>query len=347
MIYTHEAYNITIVHIFFPQEVLYQTTVTFEPGETKAYITAILPMYLVKIFNQMDDFVYANLTVPSMPFWYGKYLAPDESVEYALFIGYYRLYVTYPNGTTECISFTVTEDMTIMINGFTITQVIGLLSKTVIGFYDQLGNYLPFERFRVYYVITDEPETPSPAAFQPLLDNEIFMRPDQYLHIKVYDRWNWTLLVKYNINYQRYLAFTITVYTFKIVSFQSDFVLLQLRRNESSYWYQEWIAPNEIRTYYLGPGYYYLMLSFRDGQTISEGFKLDTHLTYVIAGWTIEKLAGRIDLEFTRFLPISVKSVWTGEEIPLSSLDIRINGCLLYTSPSPRDLSTSRMPSSA
>ena len=33
----------------------------------------------------------------------------------------------------------------------------------------------------------------------------------------------------------------------------------------------------------------------------------------------------------------------SGEEINR----IRFNGCLLYTSPSPRDLSTSRMPSSA
>ena len=40
-----------------------------------------------------------------------------------------------------------------------------------------------------------------------------------------------------------------------------------------------------------------------------------------------------------------------GKEIPLSNLEIASDGimsaCLLYTSPSPRDLSTSRMPSSA
>ena len=37
-----------------------------------------------------------------------------------------------------------------------------------------------------------------------------------------------------------------------------------------------------------------------------------------------------------------------GKEINLRSpKDSIINGCLLYTSPSPRDLSTSRMPSSA
>ena len=35
---------------------------------------------------------------------------------------------------------------------------------------------------------------------------------------------------------------------------------------------------------------------------------------------------------------------WTAEEI---DLDTDIKDCLLYTSPSPRDLSTSRMPSSA
>ena len=32
---------------------------------------------------------------------------------------------------------------------------------------------------------------------------------------------------------------------------------------------------------------------------------------------------------------------------PIDKGSIKFNGCLLYTSPSPRDLSTSRMPSSA
>ena len=36
---------------------------------------------------------------------------------------------------------------------------------------------------------------------------------------------------------------------------------------------------------------------------------------------------------------------WLGWQIPIRTDDI--HGCLLYTSPSPRDLSTSRMPSSA
>ena len=33
--------------------------------------------------------------------------------------------------------------------------------------------------------------------------------------------------------------------------------------------------------------------------------------------------------------------------LPKAELHLHIEGCLLYTSPSPRDLSTSRMPSSA
>ena len=35
------------------------------------------------------------------------------------------------------------------------------------------------------------------------------------------------------------------------------------------------------------------------------------------------------------------------EQLALVSKDIKLYTCLLYTSPSPRDLSTSRMPSSA
>ena len=38
--------------------------------------------------------------------------------------------------------------------------------------------------------------------------------------------------------------------------------------------------------------------------------------------------------------------VWRGKDDQLSALDLYCS-CLLYTSPSPRDLSTSRMPSSA
>ena len=36
-----------------------------------------------------------------------------------------------------------------------------------------------------------------------------------------------------------------------------------------------------------------------------------------------------------------------GHDIDLNDARLRVYGCLLYTSPSPRDLSTSRMPSSA
>ena len=42
----------------------------------------------------------------------------------------------------------------------------------------------------------------------------------------------------------------------------------------------------------------------------------------------------------------SVKRLFRDQDMSLSRLE-RICGCLLYTSPSPRDLSTSRMPSSA
>ena len=36
-----------------------------------------------------------------------------------------------------------------------------------------------------------------------------------------------------------------------------------------------------------------------------------------------------------------------GLELGLGELEVAVTACLLYTSPSPRDLSTSRMPSSA
>ena len=43
-----------------------------------------------------------------------------------------------------------------------------------------------------------------------------------------------------------------------------------------------------------------------------------------------------------------MKSIrWAGRKIPNSTNQIRIQVCLLYTSPSPRDATLSRMPSSA
>ena len=48
----------------------------------------------------------------------------------------------------------------------------------------------------------------------------------------------------------------------------------------------------------------------------------------------------------TRLSETSLKRLIAGEEIVLAELGL-FSFCLLYTSPSPRDLSTSRMPSSA
>ena len=53
----------------------------------------------------------------------------------------------------------------------------------------------------------------------------------------------------------------------------------------------------------------------------------------------------RLKVQVEEISPESVIEVDTLEE--LSQLDSRYKTCLLYTSPSPRDLSTSRMPSSA
>ena len=55
------------------------------------------------------------------------------------------------------------------------------------------------------------------------------------------------------------------------------------------------------------------------------------------------KLQKELNVRTVRILPVLI--VWV--EIIMFSVGRRISGCLLYTSPSPRDLSTSRMPSSA
>ena len=55
-----------------------------------------------------------------------------------------------------------------------------------------------------------------------------------------------------------------------------------------------------------------------------------------------------VGTSFAIIIPTSTVSVLTHHKFKAVDFDIVKNyGCLLYTSPSPRDLSTSRMPSSA
>ena len=57
-------------------------------------------------------------------------------------------------------------------------------------------------------------------------------------------------------------------------------------------------------------------------------------------------LIDEIEVEFAEGLNILTGETGAGKSIILGSVNLAL-GCLLYTSPSPRDLSTSRMPSSA
>ena len=70
---------------------------------------------------------------------------------------------------------------------------------------------------------------------------------------------------------------------------------------------------------------------------------------FASVGWGIATLAG---LDFANASVVGVACMFSSTIIglkllPTTVLHHRHTGCLLYTSPSPRDLSTSRMPSSA
>ena len=55
----------------------------------------------------------------------------------------------------------------------------------------------------------------------------------------------------------------------------------------------------------------------------------------------------RKEIEMNTTLGIQVKDIMNRGELVSDELVLKIVSCLLYTSPSPRDLTTSRMPSSA
>ena len=62
---------------------------------------------------------------------------------------------------------------------------------------------------------------------------------------------------------------------------------------------------------------------------------------------TADKIANSINTAIAANTAKTTNATHTGDVTGSGSLTIASNACLLYTSPSPRDLSTSRMPSSA
>ena len=64
-------------------------------------------------------------------------------------------------------------------------------------------------------------------------------------------------------------------------------------------------------------------------------------------------VSGRLKSKFKKYSQIGISSGQSGAEVAKSMLshygisDVKIVDCLLYTSPSPRDRTRSRMPSSA
>ena len=71
------------------------------------------------------------------------------------------------------------------------------------------------------------------------------------------------------------------------------------------------------------------------GRTLS---KTDKGFVLINSPEYAEELAKYFELDMNKSKPITA---------PISPSQEKLNDCLLYTSPSPRDLSTSRMPSSA
>ena len=80
-----------------------------------------------------------------------------------------------------------------------------------------------------------------------------------------------------------------------------------------------------------------------DLPTMNSVSNTDTLFMLEISSETQAKLSDVISIADTRF----ESEIYIGENLITNPLNLRFKDCLLYTSPSPRDLSTSRMPSSA
>ena len=196
--------------------------------------------------------------------------------------------------------------------------------QTRISYFDQKGDYIPFESVFTYYNLSWA--TVTTPDYQALYSNVFTMDPAQYLSIKVLDRWGNILLEQKNLEYQEFYNFTLMMYTFKLVSFQDDFIYMMLKPVDAVNWYTEWIAPKEIEEEHLYPGTYNLTIQFKNGTEIHETFDLTTDVTYIVSGWTLSKLAGRVDINFAHFMGISLKNNYTGLPLSAGHFTFYING---------------------
>ena len=261
-----------------------------------------------------------------------------ENPEYGTKIVVYKpshwsFYLISPNATvteySDRIEITDTQPVTYDIY-FTSTDFQNYPRQYTsrISYFNTKNEYIPFEAVFTYYNLSwSEVESPE---YSPLYSSVFTMDRAQYLSIKVVDRWGSVLLEAKNLTYQEFYNFTLPMYTFKIVSFQEDFVYMKLKRAESADWYTEWIAPGEIEEEYLASGWYNLTLVFKNGTEYHEDFYLDTDMTYVITGWTLERLRGEIRRDLLRFLYISLRSAYLETEVPVSQFVVLINGSQTY-----------------
>ena len=97
---------------------------------------------------------------------------------------------------------------------------------------------------------------------------------------------------------------------------------------------------------------YWMKIPFDDEEGIyPQEIEITTENGYLLIS-SIEVNNGKVNTEFTDEILV-IDNIENAERLKLGRFGIKdngrilINSCLLYTSPSPRDLSTSRMPSSA
>jgi hypothetical protein len=168
-----------------------------------------LTMYTFQVYSFQDDFVYVKIRKTGTTDWYGQHLAPNEALKLRLYPTDYDLQVTFPNGTTISDTFTLNNDTAYLISGYTLTKLVGLVVVSMVRYFDSLGLPLSFEEFKTYYNVSSQPiATPS---YIKLPTEEFLMTDKQYLHIKIMDLWNHTVLQQGNLSYSEFFTFTLNV----------------------------------------------------------------------------------------------------------------------------------------
>jgi hypothetical protein len=179
--------------------------------------------------------------------------------------------VPYSATTTMSLRYSIHLLATVMGSGVTYFYDVksGITGDLYIFYYDQHGNNIPFDTFRVYLNGTQ--------VFQ----NYATWSTGAAVNVTTVDRFGTTINVTV-CSYTEVIEIQLTMYSLKVVSFYNGFIWFNVTKSGTSEYWSKYLAPLEISNYELYSGSYALYVDYLNGTINSVGFSLPsgTHGDY-------------------------------------------------------------------